>query len=165
MGFSVTGTLVWYYCICKREVWLMARHMVPNEDDTNIDIGRFIHETAYARDKKEIDLGSAKIDLIRNENGELVVGEVKKSSRFMESARWQLLFYLSTLKQIGIEAKGELMIPTEKKREEVILDEASEIKLKEIIADIENIALSEKAPVPNKNKYCRNCAYSEFCWS
>ena len=93
---------------------MMARHLVPDEDDTNIDIGRFIHETAYQRDKKEIDLGNAKVDLLRMEDGELVVGEIKKSSRHTQSARMQLLFYLLQLKEMGIQARGELLSHREK---------------------------------------------------
>jgi CRISPR-associated exonuclease Cas4 len=165
MDFTVTGTLVWYYCICQREVWLMARHLTPEQDDKNIDLGRYIHENAYERDKKEIDLGHIKIDLMRNENGELVVGEVKKSSKFINSARMQLLFYLSELKKIGIEARGELMFPTEKKKEEVLLDEAGEEEVARIVKEIQAIAIRDQAPLPAKIKYCRNCGYQEFCWA
>jgi CRISPR-associated exonuclease Cas4 len=165
MDFAVTGTLVWYYCVCPRQAWLMARHLVPDEDDTNIEIGRFIHETAYQREKKEIDLGNAKIDLFKMENGELVVGEVKKSSRHIKSARMQLLFYLLQLKEMGIQARGELLFPTEKKKEKVILDEKSEAEIHGIIENIKEISLREHPPPPVKIKYCRPCAYSEFCWS
>lgn len=165
MDFSVTGTLVWYYCICKREVWLMARRLTPDEDDTNIDIGRFIHQNTYSREKKEIDLGNAKLDLIHNENGELVVGEVKKSSRFLESAKTQLLFYLLQLKEMGIEARGELLIPMEKKKYAIELNKESEQHIVTIISDIERIANDMNAPPAKKTKWCRNCAYSEFCWA
>lgn len=165
MDFFVTGTLIWYYCICKREVWLMARRLTPDEDDVNIDIGRFIHQNTYSREKKEIDLGNAKLDLIHNENGELVVGEVKKSSRFLESAKTQLLFYLLQLKEMGIDARGELLIPAEKKRVQVELDATSEKEIQNIISEIENIVNDTSAPPPVKTKWCRNCAYSEFCWA
>jgi CRISPR-associated exonuclease Cas4 len=165
VDFSVTGTLVWYYCICKREVWLMAHRLIPDQDDTNIDLGRFINESTYTREKKEIDLGHAKIDLIRNENGEAVVGEVKKSSRFLESAKTQLLFYLLQLKEMGIEARGELLIPAEKKKVQVELDTNSEKEIKNIISEIESLVNDTNAPPPVKTKWCRNCAYSEFCWA
>lgn len=165
MDFTVTGTLVWYYHICKREVWLMARHLVPDQDQENIQIGRIIGENTYPRDKKELDLGNAKLDLIRTENGDLVVGEVKKSSRFVESASKQLLFYLLQLREMGINARGELLIPEEKKKINVILDEAGEAEIKSTVQDIELIVSWESAPAPVKNKYCKNCAYSEFCWA
>lgn len=165
MGFAVTGTLVWYYYICKREVWLMAHQMTPDQDNENLRIGKIIGENSYSRDKKEINLGNAKLDLIKTENGDLVVGEVKKSSRFVESASKQLLFYLLQLKEMGISARGELLIPEEKKKIVVILDETSEGVIRSAIKDIEMIVAQELAPEPVKNKYCKNCAYNEFCWA
>lgn len=165
MDFTVTGTLIWYYYICKREVWLMSHQLFPDEDDENILIGRIIGENSYPRDKKEIDLGNAKIDLIRTEDGNLVVGEVKKTSRFVNSASKQLLFYLLQLREMGIEACGELLIPEEKKKIDVMLDETSEAEIRSAISDIEVIVNQESAPEPVTNKYCKRCAYSEFCWA
>lgn len=165
MEFTVTGTLIWYYYICKREVWLMAHQLEPDQDQENIQIGRIIGESTYPRDKKEIDLGNAKVDLIRTENGQLLVGEVKKSSRFKESASKQLLFYLLQLKEMGIEAKGELLFPEERDKVEILLDEAAEAEIKRAIRDIEDIVSLDKPPEVAKIKYCRNCAYNEFCWS
>jgi len=165
LDFSVTGTLVWYYYICPRETWLMAHQLFPDEDNENILIGRIIGANTYPRDKKEINFGNAKIDLIRTENGDLVVGEVKKSSRFVNSASKQLLFYLLQLKEIGIKARGELLIPEEKKKIDVILDEISEAEIRKAIKEIEIIVNQDLSPKPVKNKYCKNCAYSEFCWA
>ena len=105
MDFAVTGTLVRvYYCVCPRQAWLMARHLVPDEDDTNIEIGRFIHETAYQREK-EIDLGNAKIDLFKMENGELVVGEVKKLPPYKKRTNAATL--LIAVKRNGYPGTGE----------------------------------------------------------
>lgn len=165
MDFSVTGTLIWYYYICKREVWLMAHHLVPDQDQENLQIGRIVGESTYPRDKKEIDLGNAKIDLIRTEKGELVVGEVKKSSRFIESASKQLLFYLLQLREMGIQARGELLFPEEREKLEILLDDTAELEIKQAMQDIEVIVNLDRPPETVKNKYCRKCAYSEFCWS
>lgn len=101
----VTGTLVWYYYICHREVWLMGRQITPDEDDSNVELGRFLHQLRYGRDKKEINLGNIKIDIMRRDSEEIVIGEIKKSSRFKESARMQLGFYLKELKERGIRAR------------------------------------------------------------
>ena len=90
----VTGTLMWYYYICHRQVWLMARQIVPEKDHTNLELGRFLQETAYARDKKEVTVGHLKFDLISKRDGQLIVGEVKKSSRYQKSATMQLALYL-----------------------------------------------------------------------
>ncbi|NLW55904.1 MAG: CRISPR-associated protein Cas4 [Firmicutes bacterium] len=161
----VTGTLVWYYYICHREVSLMGRLITPDQDDSNVELGRFLHELRYARDKKEISLGNIKIDIMRRDGEEIVIGEIKKTSRFKESARMQLGFYLKELKQRGIRARGELFFPEEKRRERVELTAELEAELDNVERDILRIIYQEYPPAPEKNKWCRRCAYAEFCWS
>lgn len=161
----VTGTLVWYYYICPREVWLMARNIVPDQDNANVDLGRFIGEHTYQRDKKEISLGNIKIDIMRRENGRLVIGEVKKSSKFEKSAMMQLAFYLLELKQAGIEAVGELMFPKEKKKVQIELTTELIAQVEKAKKDILRIIYLDKPQAPKKIAFCRNCAYAEFCWS
>jgi len=162
---NVTGTFVWYYYICKREVWLMGHSIEPDQDNPFIDLGRFINDDTYRRDKKEISLGNIRLDIVRKENGQIVVGEVKKSSKFKKSARMQLAFYLSELKRAGIDAKGMLMFPKEKKREEVILTEELIEQLELTKKDILRIIYSPKPQQPVKIPYCKNCGYRELCWS
>jgi len=124
-----------------------------------------IGEETYKRDKKEILFGSIKIDLVKKESGNTVVAEIKKSSKGINAARMQLLFYLYRLKKRGIDAKGELLIPKEKKKIAVELDKATEEKLKDALVKIELIITSELPPVPQKIPFCRKCAYFEFCWA
>lgn len=165
MEFVVNGTLIEQYYICKREVWLTTHNLSGDQDNENLVIGRIIEEFSYKREKKQVDLGNAKIDLLRTEDGQVIIGEVKKSSKFINSASRQLLFYLLQLKEMGIEARGELLIPEEKKKIEVVLDEARENEIKNAIEDIEKIASCEFPPEPVMIKYCRKCAYGEFCWA
>ncbi|MBO8158557.1 CRISPR-associated protein Cas4 [Thermosyntropha sp.] len=165
MDFYVTGTLIWYYYICKRQVWLLAHGLEPDQEDENIRIGRLIGETSYERERKEVDITTGKFDVMRREGENLVVGEIKKSSRFVESAEKQLLFYLWQLKEMGIEARGELLIPEERKKIEFILDEENEKEIKNAVKQIEKIIANPLPPPPEKNKYCRKCAYTEFCWA
>jgi CRISPR-associated exonuclease Cas4 len=161
----VTGTLIWYYYICHREVWLMARNMVPDQDNPNVDLGRFIHEQSYPREKKEISFGNIKLDIIKKGKEGLVVGEVKKSSKFESSARMQLAFYLTELEKAGLTAKGELCFPKEKKRETIELTDGLRAELDSAVRDILRIVYLDHAPEPQKCKWCKNCAYAEFCWS
>ncbi len=161
---QVTGTLVWYYYICKREVWLMSRHIVPDQEDDNILIGRFLQEFSYRRSKKEVCLENVKLDLIKRGKGSIVVGEVKKSSRYLKSAKMQLAYYLLRLKEKGILAEGELLIPEERKKENVRLCLELEKEIYDTVIAIKNIISNEKPPEPKKIGYCRNCAYRDFCW-
>ncbi len=162
---SVTGTLIWYYYICKREVWLMARQIEPEQDNPLIELGRVIGETTYKRDKKQIRLENITIDLTNLDGDQVVIGEVKKSSRFRESARMQLCYYLHVLRNYGVEARGELLFPKEKRREEVLLTDEAERRLRATIKEIKEIAERELPPSAVKIKYCSSCAYNEFCWS
>lgn len=161
----VTGTLVWYYYICKREVWLMARHLVPDEDNPNIDLGRFIGEHTYRRNKKEITVDHIKLDILRKEKGQLVVGEVKKSSKYEKSATMQLAFYLMELREKGVDAVGELLFPKEKKKTRVEINDELIVQIENAKKEILKIVYQETPPLPQKINYCRNCAYAELCWS
>jgi CRISPR-associated exonuclease Cas4 len=162
---EVNGTLVWYYSICKREVWLMSRNISPDQRDTNIDIGRFIHESSYRRGKKEIEFGNVKFDVLMHTKNELVVGETKKTSKFQEASTMQLLYYLRVLKKAGINAKGVLLYPEEKKRVEIELTEEKVYMLDIAEKEIESIMNNEMSPPVIKNKYCRSCGYREYCYA
>jgi len=165
VDLQVNGTLIQQYYICKREVWLSSHQIVGDQDNENLQIGRIIGEYSYDGAKKEMDLGNAKMDLIRSENGYLVVGEIKKSSRFLDSSSKQLLFYLMQLKEMGINARGELLIPEERQKVQVDLNETDENEIRLTIADIERIVSQDIPPVAVKNKYCKQCPYGEFCWA
>lgn len=163
--FPITGTYIWYYFICKRELWLMMHNIIPDQEDENIDIGRFIHEYYSKRGKEEVDIGSGKIDRIKKVGNEVIVQEIKKTSKFKESSYFQLLFYLDQLEKMGIQAKGELLFSEEKKKESVVLTDENRKQLHEAISEIQKIAKYPVAPPPKKIKYCRSCAYREYCWA
>lgn len=162
---NIPPTLVWYYFICPREVWLQSHQINPDEHSDLLDLGRHLHETAYSRDKKEVVLDNAKFDLVRRKDGQIVIGEIKKSSTFEESATMQLAYYLLQLRDKGIDTTGELLFPTEKRKKVVILTPDLETKLHDSLADIRRIMSLDTPPPPQKIKYCGKCAYQEFCWS
>ena len=161
---QVGGTLIWYYYICPREVWLMGHHIVPDQKNDNVAVGRYIGENSYQREKKEIAVGGSKIDVIYMDDGQMVIGEVKKTSKYRQSAKMQLALYLSELKERGIEARGELRFPKEKIREDVVLNEALEQELEEAKREILRIIYLDMPPLPQKVSYCKKCAYAEYCW-
>jgi CRISPR-associated exonuclease Cas4 len=162
---DVNGTLLWYYNICKREVWLMNRAIVPDQHNDNIDLGRFIHEQSYSRKDKEVSFGNVKFDVVFKSKDKLIIGETKKTSKYKEASKWQLLFYLRVLKQAGINAEGVLLCPQEKKRTPILLNKENEESLDEMIEDIKKIC-STKYPIkPKKIPFCKNCAYKEYCFA
>jgi len=162
---KITGNIIQYNYICKRKVWLSSRQISPDQDNHHLEIGRFIGLSTYKREKKEIRLENIVVDISKLDKEKIVVGEVKKSSKSREAAKMQLAFYLHTLKEYGIDAIGELLFPTEKKKEKVVLDEELTHKLEIAIGEIESIAAQYIPPSAIRIRYCTNCAYREFCWS
>jgi CRISPR-associated exonuclease Cas4 len=169
MGFvdydvKITGTLVWYYSICHRETWLMAHEINPETENPFLELGRLIQEESYPREKKEFQAPGMKIDLLRDRDGQLIVGEIKKSSRFVEAARMQVTYYLWRLRQMGVEARGELLVPKERRRIPIELTEELQSRLEETLQDIQKVIALETPPPPVQIPFCRSCAYAEFCW-
>lgn len=165
MEFTITGTHIWYYFICPREVWLMSRQITPDEDTDSIVLGRYFDQETYQREKKSLEVENSRIDVFHAENGKLVVGEVKKSSKYRQSAHMQLAFYLHRLREKGLDARGELRFPLEKTREEVRLDEETLAQLKQAMSAITDLVQQEIPPAPKTCPFCKNCGYAEFCWS
>jgi len=143
----------------------MSRELNPEEDNDLMDLGRAIHEFSFKRDEKEIAVEGMKFDIVRDEDGKTTVCEVKKSSRFELPSRMQLVYYLYRLRKEGVEAEGELLIPKEKKRERIVLDEALTRELEQAISEIQRITEQERPPEAKKTRFCAKCAYAEFCWS
>jgi CRISPR-associated exonuclease Cas4 len=142
-----------------------ARQITPWQENPFIEIGRLISEESYQRERKEIHLENIVIDLLKTEGENVVIGEVKKSSRFEKSARMQLAYYLWRLKQLGISAAGQLLFPKEKKKVTVTLTEEIENELSNAQKQIKSIIQMETPPSPKKIKFCSKCGYKEFCWS
>lgn len=161
---AIGGTLVWYASICPRQVWLMVRQINPDEDDPNLEYGRFLHETAYQRERRNMELGGSKFDVVTVRNDTLVIAEVKKSSRALESARLQLAHYLLLLEEDGIEAVGELRFPEERRKERVVLTDQLRAAVRAQRELVRKVAAQPQPPPPKRVRWCSKCAYAELCW-
>ena len=160
---NISGTLISYYFVCKTKLWLFANRINLEDNSEDVRIGRVLHEISEDR-VSEVSFESIKIDKITKD----YVIEVKKSDADLESAKWQLLFYLYSLKQKGIIKKGRLEVfekrRQNRKRFEVVLDSESEKRLEEIIQEIESIVSQKKPPKAHFQNKCRKCAYYEYCF-
>jgi len=159
---NITGVMVQYYKSCPRELWLFTHGINLNEEDENILIGRKIHEESYSRERKSLQIGPVAFDFTKNE-GILTVYEIKKSRKLVEPALYQLYYYLWFLKQRGITAKGCLVYPKHRKREEVEFTPEIEHEIEEILIHIREIVSMPKPPKATKKRHCRGCSYYEFC--
>ena len=162
----ITGSAILSYHICELQSWLILRRFAPEQDNSFISIGRFIHETSYKdKGEKEIELPGAKIDVIWKEGTVTIVGEIKKSSRSVKGARLQLLFYLKLLKERGIIAEGKILIPKERENIKVELNQDSENQLGELIETLIKLAEQETPPEAKWKGPCAKCGFADFCWA
>jgi len=107
---QITSSIIEAYIFCKKQAWLMSRQISGDQYNDFLAIGRLISEESFKRDKKEILIDGGKIDFVRNDDGVLTLVEVKKSEKFLEAAKIQLLYYLFRLKNKGYIVKGEIQI-------------------------------------------------------
>lgn len=161
----LTGSVYYNYVICPRKAWLMQYQIDPEHEHDLLDQGRLNQQEHYQRQDQELELPGIKVDRVRREGDTLVLGEIKKSSSGLEASRLQLAYYLKRLKAEEISARGEILIPKERKRFEVILDDAMRERLEQFTQEITALLEQPKPPVAKWLKYCPNCAYAEFCWS
>ncbi len=149
----INGTLFWYYTICKRQVWFMARNITGEQENSFLVLGRMIHENSYQRDKKEIVVGNIKIDVLKKKGGDIVIGEIKKSSKSLNSAIEQLKFYLWKLDKMGLQMNGRIFIPSEKKNIDISLTEDDKQRIPKICANIQKLIELEIPPPEERLSY------------
>lgn len=162
---NLTGSAFYNYVICPRKAWLMQYQIDPEREHDLLAQGRLNNVEHYERAEKELPLPGIKVDQVRREDGELIIGEVKKSSSGLEASILQLSFYLYRLEEAGVEARGEVLVPKERKKIPVVLDEATRARLSTATEEIVKILSIPQPPKAEWIKFCPNCAYAEFCWS
>ena len=163
MKKQISGTMFYYYFVCKRKLWFFSNGIQLEEDNEDVILGKLIDENSYSKELKHISIdNTVNIDFIKDWK---ILHEVKKQKSIEEAGIWQLKYYLYFLKIRGINIeKGILDYPKLKKREEVFLSENDEKKIKGILSEIEKITVMEKPPELEKLKICKKCAYFEYCY-
>ncbi len=174
----LTATLINYYLLCHRKMWLHA-HAIRMEHTSDIVYeGKLIGETTYpqrAERYTEVEISvepdvpdgiglSAKIDFYDPYNG--VVHEVKKSAAKEQAHIAQVQFYMYVLRKNNIKAEyGIIEYPKLRQTERVELDKDGETLLKSWIEDAKNIIEGEKCPPLLVKSKCKSCSYFDFCWT
>ena len=159
----ITGTKVHYYVICKRKLWLFARHLTMEHSSDRVRLGKHLHERSYSREsRKELDIaGLIHIDIVGQR-----LREIKSSRKMLAAHRMQILYYLYFLKRLGVEGlEGEMNFPKERRKEVIILDGEAEREVERVIEGIIEIEAQGDAPEVEFRTICRACSYAELCWS
>jgi len=161
-----TGTQVNYYFICKTKLWLFSHRITMEQSSDLVGMGRFIHDTSYAREKKDVIIDDLiGIDFIRKGDA-ITVHEVKKSKKLEKAHKYQLYYYLYYLSEIkGVPVKeGILDYPASRERVTLTLTDSVKEEIEEILENIKTLVSRDEPPEAEKKSYCRSCAYFEFCW-
>jgi CRISPR-associated exonuclease Cas4 len=163
---AFTGTQVNYFVICPRKLWLFTKGLSMEHTSEAVAIGRLLHESAYAREQKEILIDNRiQIDF---SSSPPLIHEVKKSKKMEDAHRLQLLYYLYYLKTEKdlTDLKGQLHYPKLRRTEEIELTPEDERRLQEILSQIEEV-LKRPTPPPRLEKMaiCKKCSYYEMCYT
>ena len=163
MEKNITGTMFYYYFVCKRKLWMFANNVQFEDENEDVRIGKLIDENSYSRELKHVLIdNTVNIDFIKEWK---ILHEVKKHKSVEEAEHWQLKYYIYFLRQRGIKIeKGILDYPKMKEREIVNLESGDEEKIEKIISEIREIITSEVPPKIEKLKICKKCAYYEYCY-
>ena len=162
-ALKTNGVKVNYFFICKRKLWLYSKNLTMEASSDQVALGKLLHDRSYRyQPKREILIDNLiKIDLI--EGG--VIHEVKYSKKMEEAHRWQILYYLYYLKQLGIEGlKGEINYPKLRRKEEVNLGSKEEAEMLQTLREIKQVENLPQPPEASFSRLCKKCSYAELCW-
>ena len=160
----MNGTLINYYYICKRKLWLSYNKINLESNSEDVLIGKELHNELNKSKNTEIELDGIKIDKLTDD----YVIEVKKSDSNIKASIMQLKYYLYILNSYNIKKDGKLKIIEKDKTTRDIkikYDKKVEQEVKDTIIEIEKIINNSTIPTINKDiKKCKKCSYYEFCW-
>lgn len=164
---EITGTLINYYFVCHRELWLFANGINMEQESDLVYEGKLIHEESYPeRSSKyeEVAIDGIKVDYYDAKNH--VIHEIKKSNKVDRAHEWQLKYYMYVFEQHGVEGvRGILEYPEMRKTKEVLLTDVDREEICLMTKEIESIIQKEECPPRVKKGLCRNCSYFDFCYS
>ncbi|MCK9228662.1 MAG: CRISPR-associated protein Cas4 [Syntrophorhabdaceae bacterium] len=161
---KTTGLRVNYLYICHRKLWLFDRGITMEQESDWVLQGKLLGQHSYSsipEEHKEVAIDNLiNIDIVDSDH----IGEVKYSNRMPEADRIQLLYYLYYLKKLGIEKKGTINYPKQRRKEEVPLTEEGEREVELALRKVAEILALPKPPSLERKRICPKCAYYEFCF-
>ena len=160
----MNGTLINYYYICKRKLWLSYNKINLESNSEDVLIGKELHNELNKSKNTEIELDGIKIDKLTDD----YIIEIKKSDSNLKASIMQLKYYLYILNSYNIKKDGKLKIIEKDKTTRDIkfkYDKKVEQEVKDTIIEIKKIINNSTIPSINKDiKKCKKCSYYEFCW-
>lgn len=133
----------------------------------NVDIGKFLSNTTYEREKHEIHLSNDDFDIVIDffDKKNNIIHEIKKSPKMEETHIWQVKFYIYVLSQFGLKnVTGEIDYPLLRNKVKVELYPGDIQKLENEIKEIKMIISNSLPPKVINKPFCKNCSYFELCY-
>ncbi len=160
---AVNGTMINYYYVCPRKLWLFSRGLGREQDSPLVEMGKLIHEQSFRRREREMLIfGRIKVD--HTTTGEiLVIHEVKKTRSQSHATKAQTLYYLFIMQQLGIKCRGEIHYRSEKRCVPVDLTPEAREEIREAIQATREIVSHSLPPDKPTGAPCSRCAYKDYC--
>lgn len=161
---EITGTALNYLVVCPRKMWFFANGISMERGNEYVEMGKLADKTSFSYNRRQISLGPIVIDVVKQERGEVILFEIKRTSRLGESGKLQLLYYLWYLKHNYDQTfRGVLSYPKERKREVLKLGPKETALVENAIERAKEITSSPNPPPVSPKNYCKKCAYYDFC--
>ncbi|WP_423792180.1 CRISPR-associated protein Cas4 [Methanocaldococcus indicus] len=160
----IRGIEINYLYVCKTKLFYFIKGITMEQESDFVDLGKFLHRKSYFGEEKEVQIGSIKIDFIRNSNGIIEIHEIKKSKSMEKAHIMQALYYIYYLKKLGLESIAVINYPKLKEKKIVELTQKDILELEKALNEINKIKSMKEPPNPEYKKICKNCAYYELCF-
>lgn len=159
---KMTGIMIYYYFVCKRKLWLFCNGISLEDENEDVRIGKFIDESTYSSERKHILInGEINIDFIRHSG---IIHEIKKSRKIEEASIWQVKYYLFYLKKHGVGGvEAKIDYPLLKQSIYVLLTDEDEVKIRDVIKEIDKVLSYKNIPKRIIDNRCKKCAFYDIC--
>ncbi|MDG4773590.1 CRISPR-associated protein Cas4 [Solwaraspora sp. WMMD792] len=159
---DIGGVHIKYLHHCRRQLWLYACGVRPEQLNAAVQLGEAVHDVSYRRNSP-VDLGAAVLDFV---DGEQWVHEVKSSSRSTTADEAQVVHYCYRLRQVGVPARGAVLhYPKTRRTKKIEYDDAEADRAERDIADALAVTAAPESPPRLARTRCRGCSFVDYCWS
>jgi CRISPR-associated exonuclease Cas4 len=160
---TITGTEIAYLYICRRKLWLFHHGIRPENENVAVQIGRQIGERSFKRANKELKLGDiGVVDWAELQHG--VIHETKKAKCPMDADVAQVRYYLWWMRGQGMNVdRCVIHYPKQKRTREIAWEDEMAAHVEDDLANARAILSAPDPPPYQPLKWCKSCAYAEFC--
>lgn len=163
--YPITGTEIAYLHICRRKLWLFHHGIRPENEHSNVQVGRFIQESTFTRheNNKEISLGRiGVVDWAELDKG--IIHEIKKGKAPGKAELAQTRYYMWWMRKRGMNIHTCIIhYPSKKRTERMVWHDEMVVKAEEDLRHARKICDRSSPPKYLPLPYCEKCAYQEYC--